>query len=70
MRKAYPSDISRDQFGLISEILGEVKVKTKEREVDLCEVFCAILYRLKNGCIWDALPHDFPHRSTVYYYII
>jgi transposase len=68
MRKAYPSDISREQFGLISEILGEVKVKTKERKVDLYEVFCAILYRLKNGSKWDALPHDFPHRSTVYYY--
>jgi hypothetical protein len=39
MRKAYPSDISREQFGLISEILEEVKVKTKERDVDLYEVF-------------------------------
>jgi transposase len=68
MRKAYPSDISREQYGLISEILEEVKVKTKERDVDLYEVFCAILYRLKNGCIWDALPHDFLNRSTVYYY--
>jgi hypothetical protein len=68
MRKAYPSDISREQFGIISGILEAVKKETKEREVDLYEVFCAILYRMKNGCTWDALPHDFPHRSTVYYY--
>ena len=53
MRKAYSSDISREQFELISEILGEVKVKTKEREVDLYEVYCAIQYRLKNGCTWE-----------------
>ena len=68
MRKAYRSDISRDQYSLISTILEEVKVKTKEREVDLYEIFCAILYRLKNGCTWEALPHDFPKHPTVYYY--
>ena len=68
MRKAYPSDISREQFSLISDILEKVKVKTKEREVDLYEIYCAILYRLKNGCTWEALPHDFPPPSTVYYY--
>jgi hypothetical protein len=68
MRKAYSSDISREQFALISELLEAVKVKTKEREVDLYEIFCAILYRLKNGCKWDSLPHDFPNHSTVYYY--
>jgi transposase len=68
MRKPYSSDISREQFELISDILGAVKVKTKEREVDLYEVFCAILYRMKNGCTWENLPHDFPNHSTVYYY--
>jgi len=68
MRKAYSSDISREQFELISDILGEVKVKTKEREVDLYEVYCAIQYRLKNGCTWSNLPHDFPPYSTVFYY--
>jgi transposase len=68
MRKAYSSDISRDQFALISAVLEAVKVKTKEREVDLYEIFCAILYRMKNGCTWENLPHDFPPYSTVYYY--
>jgi transposase len=68
MRKAYSSDISREQFELISDILGEVKVKTKEREVDIYEVYCAIQYRLKNGCTWENLPHDFPPYSTVFYY--
>ena len=68
MRKSYSSDISRDQFSLISEMLGKVKAKTKEREVDLYEIFCAILYRMKNGCTWENLPHDFPYYQTVYYY--
>jgi hypothetical protein len=28
----------------------------------------AILYVLKNGIPWRAMPHDLPHWSTVYHY--
>ena len=68
MRKAYGSDIDREQYKLISYFLEWVKVKTRVREVDLYEIFCAILYRLKNGCKWEDLPHDFPKWQLVYYY--
>lgn len=27
-----------------------------------------MLYVLRNGCIWRALPHDFPAWQTVYWY--
>lgn len=27
-----------------------------------------VLYRIKNGCIWQDLPHDFPPHQTVYEY--
>lgn len=50
MRKPYPSDISRDQLDLIIEDLEEDKKMTRPREIDLYEVFCAILYRLKTAC--------------------
>ena len=68
MRKTYSSDISREQFAIIEPFLAKVKVKTKEREVDLYEVFCALLYRLKNGCRWRDLPQGFPEWEAVYYY--
>lgn len=42
--------------------------RTKPRQVDLYDVFCAILYILKNGSQWRALPHDFPKWQTVYTY--
>lgn len=67
-RKAYPSDISREQFEAIREMLENAKKKTNDRRVDLYEVFCAILYLLREGCRWRALPNDFPPRSTVRYY--
>ena len=31
-------------------------------------IFCAMLYVLKNGCTWRDLPADYPKWSTVYYY--
>jgi transposase len=67
-RKGYPSDISREQFETVREMLENAKKKTNHRRVDLYEVFCAIVYLLREGCRWRALPNDFPPRSTVRYY--
>ena len=43
MRKAYPSDISREQFAKIEGLLLGARKKTKPRQVDLYEVFCIAL---------------------------
>jgi transposase len=67
-RKVYPSDISRAQFEAIRSMLESARHKTSPREVDLYDVFCAILYLLKNGCAWRAIPGDFPGWNTVRYY--
>ncbi len=68
MRKQYPSDISRETFAEIEPLLMSCRKRTKPREVDVYEVFCALLYLLKSGCQWDMLPSEFPPKSTVYYY--
>ncbi len=68
MRKYYPSDISREQFETIRELLESSRKKTRPRRMDLYEVFCALLYVLKSGCQWRMLPSDFPKWSTVYAY--
>ncbi|MDP3009440.1 MAG: IS5/IS1182 family transposase, partial [Methylococcales bacterium] len=49
MRKKYPSDISREQFEQIRELLESARKKTRPRQVDLYDVFCAVLYLLKSG---------------------
>ena len=66
--KKYPSNISRAQFELIRSLLEGVRKRTKPRQVDLYEVFCAVLYVLKSGCQWRMLPDDFPGWTTVYAY--
>lgn len=67
-RNHYPSDISREQFEPIRAMLEGVRHKTRPRRVDLYDIFCAILYLLKNAAVWRALPSDFPSVSTVRYY--
>ena len=68
MRKSYPSDVSRDQFEGIRPLLESARKKTSPRRVGLYEVFCAVLYLLKSGCQWRALPSDFPKWRTVHSY--
>ena len=68
MRKGYPSDIKREQFEVIRPLLEGARKKTAPRKVDLYEVFCAVLYLLRTGCQWRALPSDFPKWRTVHSY--
>ena len=68
MKKLYPSDITREQFAKISTILESAKKKTRPRIVDLYDVFNAVLYLLKTGCQWRALPHEYPNWKMVHKY--
>lgn len=70
MRKRYPSDISREQFEVIRPLLEGARKRTRPRRVDLYEVFCAVLYLLRTGCQWHALPGDFPKWRTVHAYFM
>jgi len=68
MRVEYPSDVTRGQFGEIEADLAAGRKNTHPRTYELYEIFCAILYVLREGCRWRALPHDFPKWQNVYYH--
>lgn len=68
MRRTYPSDITREQFELIKDILVDARKKTHPRQYDLYDIFCAVLYISKEGCTWRGLPHDFPKWENVRYH--
>ena len=68
MRKPYPSDITREQFEIIRDELEKAKKKTHPRTYDLYDMFCALLYLLKEGCTWRGISHDFPNWETVCYH--
>lgn len=67
-RHRYPSDTTREQFEQVRELLESASRRTKPRTVDLYEVWCAVLYVLRSGCQWRALPSDFPKWRTVHSY--
>jgi transposase len=68
MRKGYQSDITREQFELVRYILESTRKITSPRKYDLYDIFCIILYIVKEGCTWRGLPHDFPKWNMVYHY--
>ncbi|MDR0454046.1 MAG: transposase [Deferribacteraceae bacterium] len=68
MRASYPSYITRNQFELIRNTLESSKKVTQPRNIDIYDIFCAILYRKREGCRWRCLPHDFPKWQNCYYH--
>lgn len=66
-RKSYSSDLTTAQYEQIATFIP-VKKETSPRIVSYHEIINAILYRLKNGCTWEDLPHDFPDHKTVFHY--
>lgn len=68
MREAYPSDVTREQFELIRHILESASKVTHPMDYDLYDIFCAVLYVLREGCRWRSLPHDYPKWNNVYYH--
>ena len=68
MSKAYPSNLTRDQFELLNDLIPEAKPGGRPREVEIWDILNALFYLVCEGCRWRALPGDFPPWSTVYTY--
>ena len=65
MRKAYPSDLTDEQWAIIEPLIPVNRVG-RPRTNDMREVLNALFYLTRSGCQWDMLPHDLPAKSTVY----
>lgn len=68
MTKAYPSNLTWEQWELISDLFPEAKTGGRPRNTVMYTVVNAILYVLCEGCSWRGLPGDFPPWQTVYGY--
>ena len=64
----YPTDLSDEQWAIVSPLIPPAKPGGRPRTSDTRAVFNAILYTLRAGCQWRLLPRDFPAVSTVYGY--
>ena len=67
-QKAYPTDLNDTELLLIMPYMPKESKTGRPREYTWREILNAIFYVVKNGCVWRALPHDFPSWQTAYYY--
>lgn len=67
-RKPYSSDLTDGQWKKVRPLIPKALPGGHPRTVNMREVLNAIFYRLKSGCAWHDLPHDFPPPDTVYTY--
>ena len=68
MSKAYPSNLTPNQFELLNDLIPPAKPGGRPREVEMWGVLNAIFYVLVEGIRWRAMPGDFPAWQTVYTY--
>src|SRR5215210_3704875 len=68
MRKAYPTDLTDEQWAVLGPLIPPAKPGGAPRTVALREVLNTLFYQNRAGCPWDMLPHDLLPKSTVYDY--
>ena len=64
-RKAYPTDLSEQEWEKIKSLLPQKKTSPERAR----EYINAIVYMVHSGCSWRMLPHDFPAWSSVSTYL-
>src|ERR1700712_3969749 len=65
-RKAYPSDVSDDEWALVAPYLTLLPEQAGQREHSLREVFNGLRYVVKTGAPWRWMPNDLPPWAAVY----
>ena len=66
-RKRYPTDLTDAQWEALAPMLIKQRGRTgRPRKHEMRSVVDALLYVLRGGISWRALPHDFPPWESVY----
>jgi transposase len=65
-RKAYPSDVSDEEWALVAPYLTLMTEDAPQRDFPLREVFNGLRYIVRTGAQWRWMPHDLPPWHVVY----
>ncbi len=65
-RKAYPSDVSDEEWAFVAPYLALIREDSPQREHSLREVFNGVRWIVRTGAQWRLMPHDLPPWYTVY----
>ena len=67
-KKRYPTDLNDTQWQIIAQYLPKEAETGRPRTHSWRGLINAMMYVVKNGIVWRALPHDYPPWKTVYHY--
>ena len=67
-RSRYPSDLSDAEWAILEPLVPVPLAGGRPPRHERREIVNAILYVLRTGCQWRALPHDLPPWGTVWWY--
>lgn len=65
-RKAYPSDVSDEEWAFVAPYLTLITEDAPQRVYDLREVYNGLRYIARSGAPWRWLPNDLPPWPVVY----
>jgi len=65
-RKAYPSDVSDEEWALVASYLTLMTEDAPQRDFPLREVFNGLRWIVRTGAPWRWMPHDLPPWHVVY----
>ncbi|MCX5659758.1 MAG: IS5 family transposase [Planctomycetota bacterium] len=65
-RKAYPSDVTDDEWAFVTPYLTLMREDAPQREHSLRELFNGLRYMVRAGCTWRMVPNDLPPWHAVY----
>jgi transposase len=65
-RKAYPSDVSDEEWAFVAPYLTLMTEDAPQRDHDLREVFNGLRWIVRTGSPWRYLPNDLPPWHTIY----
>lgn len=67
-RKTYPSDLRDAEWAALELVIPAIKPGGRPARHSRREIVNAILYVIRGGNQWRAMPHDLPPWQTAYYY--
>jgi transposase len=65
-RKAYPSDVSDDEWAFVAPYLTLMTAEAPQRTHSLREVFNGLRWLVRAGASWRMMPNDLPPWEAVY----
>lgn len=66
VRKAYPSDVTDEEWHFVAPYLSLIREDSPQRTYPLREIFNGLRWMLRTGAQWRMMPNDLPPWEAVY----